>query len=492
MSTEPGVDSLTLLRELRLLTPVGRAQPLTKRQVASMCNREHAFETVHLGMVDLQVGDLFNAISTRPWLSPPRSGHLGNWEDIARGRSGTIDYNKAVCVEQGLGHALVHMFNQTEDATDERGDWIYLPGSSVTGGERTLLELRTWDGHEFAVRDREHPRSSPLTLTPVDDELVPITEFHWRKMQSFDEFGFRSFAQVLIDNEDVVRRLLLALVTAAHSAAKPEAAFESMFGGAVALDGTHTRGQLRREGAGYRIAETTFASDEHLVDAAIAFMRLATEPTLLTARVGCLPGHFPVLSNVLSCLLFGVLKTHLAPGAQIEAANLNVHVHWGAVGMAGYPPRKRGYFTQRAAQKSLRSMMRTLVDTVPEVEPLLYVLAPASMFVACPHSAFPEDHEPVDALVRGVISAGEGLEGHAERMRVAVEEVTLDWVRKFGSGLSSYFRQRFASRRSVLHEAELPDGGCTVLPARFAELTTRQTSALTGALFEGFKELPDV
>jgi len=490
--SEPGADSLALLRDLELLTPIGRSQPMTKRRVAEMANREHAFETVHLGMVDLRVGDLFEAISSRPWLSPPRSGHLGNWEDIALGRSGTIDYNRAVCKEQRLGHALVHMFNQTEDLADERGDWIYLPGSVVTQGERTLLELRTWDGNDFALRDRTEPRSSPLTLTPVDGALEPITSFHWRRMQRHEGFNFSSFAQVLIDNESVVRDLLLTLVASARRDAKPEAAFETIFGGAVALDGTHARGQLTVACDGYHLGETRFATDEHLVDAAISFMRLATERDLLVQRVQCLPTHFPVLSNVLSCLLFGVLKTHLAPAAEIDTDHLNVHVHWGAVGMAGYPPRKRGYFTQRAAQKSLRRTMGVLVDEVPAIDPLVYVLAPASMFVLCPHSAFEQDHAPLDELVRRVIAAGGEHHGFAERMRTAVEQVAFDWIAEFGTGLSDYFTQRFTSRRSVLHEAELPDGGETVLPSGFADLTTRQTSALTGALYEGFSNAADL
>lgn len=97
----------------------------------ALTERGGVFAPVHLGTRDVRVGTLLDAVHAEPGLLPPRSGHLGNWEDIALGRSGPMDFNTAVC-GGGHGFPLIYGFTQTE-AEETGGDDVYLPGSLVEG-----------------------------------------------------------------------------------------------------------------------------------------------------------------------------------------------------------------------------------------------------------------------------------------------------------------------------------------------------------------------
>src|SRR5689334_16941075 len=76
-------------------------------------NQAAAFRWAHMGHSDLSVRALLTTIREAAGLHPPRTGHVGNWNDIVAGRAGAMDFNQGACVH-GSAYALLYPFNKTE------------------------------------------------------------------------------------------------------------------------------------------------------------------------------------------------------------------------------------------------------------------------------------------------------------------------------------------------------------------------------------------
>ncbi|MEU6942581.1 DUF6025 family protein, partial [Streptomyces rubiginosohelvolus] len=138
----------------------------TAAEADALASGTKTFVPVHVGTHDLPVGTLLDALAKDPSLLPPRTGHLGNWEDIAAGRAGPMDFNTAVCGD-GHGYPLIYGFTRTE-ADTAGGDEAYQPGCLIDQGKRHVLPLHTWDGSRFVRRDRSAPLFCPLVQAEVD------------------------------------------------------------------------------------------------------------------------------------------------------------------------------------------------------------------------------------------------------------------------------------------------------------------------------------
>jgi hypothetical protein len=463
-----------------------RGEQLTAAQVEEFRLRQRPFDRLHLGTTDVPVGRLLALLESDPVLRPPRTGHLGNWEEIVQGRAGAMDFNKAICA-RGLGYPLIYCFNQTEDDALLAGDWVYLPGSLVEHGRRTELPLFTWDGARCIRRTREVPLFTPFVLTEVDGGLVPIVEVHWSRMRRFQEFDFRLEAAAIREHEPLVRAILHVLLEEAAVQENPRRSFQDLLSHQVALDGRIWRCELQREAGSYRMGGASYATTDELVEAAMLPFLAATEPERFFAQLPDLPRHLPVMSNVLASMLSALLSTHY-PGCRIERATMtqpfNPHFHWGARDMAGYPPRRKGYFAERSTAKSGRKICQVIVDRFASVDPILFVLMPAAIFMLCPADAYPRDSDLVSELIHSVRQATEGLADRPESMMAAVDSAVQRWLERATHALSGYFLNRFGARRGVLNAGELPTYSDPVEPEGFRELTLRQACMIVGALAE--------
>lgn len=449
-------------------------------------SRKLAFSWIHLGTTDLQIGRLLDLIRKNPALLPPRSGHMGNWEEIVLGRAGVMDFNKAICA-QGFGYPLIYSFNQTEDGGMQHGDWVYLPGSVVENGVRTELPLFTWDGTQFVRRDREYPLFTPFVLTEANGQRLPLTKIHWRRMKQFSEFQFRLEASVVYDHEALVRSILGVLIEEAQQQTNPRRAFQDLLSHQVSLDGRMTRADLERDGQGYRMGEEYYEDLDKLVNAAMIPFLAVLKPDAFFAGIADYPAYLPLPSNVLSGVLSAIFSAHY-PGHPVDRSRMtqpfNPHFHWGARDMAGYPPVRKGYFSEKSTIKSYRKICQTIIDQFPEVDPVFMVLMPAVVFALCPTNLHYGDVERMATLILRVKESTDHLADQPDLMMDAVKRAVAEWLPLAQDGLSDYFLNRFYRRRGILNEGKLHVYSEPVEPQGFRELTFRQACMIVGALIE--------
>ncbi|WP_050995228.1 DUF6025 family protein [Bradyrhizobium liaoningense] len=446
--------------------------------VDALADRRKNYQGVHMGTRALPIGTLKRVLSRALVSDIPRTGHLGNWDDIARGRSGAMDFNRTIC-GNGLGFPLIYSFTQTETVGSDHGDQVYLPGSIVQDGKRRLLALYTWDGTAFVRRSREISWFCPFTQAEVDGRLVPLANLHWRRMQRLHGWSFVLEAAVLAERSETVRMMMAALLETASRSSNPRAMFQDLIGHAATHDGRIAPCEISRDGDAYWLDEIRYESVEALIEGIMMPILAVTEPEHFFSILPGLPPKIPVMSNTVARLL---VATFLAPPPR-KLRDFVLHLHWGARDMAGFPPRRKGYFTARSKTRSLRILCDALVGAVPSFRPICVALLPAAVFMLCPTSAHPRDSELLSDLfhrVSRVPIEQESLD--PLRMARPLEYVIEAWWAARAHAISPYFRSRFLPRRGVLHPGCLPGCSDPVEPDGFATLTLQQGCIIVGAM----------
>ncbi len=480
-----GRTPLQLLQALDLIGDGAPGEKLSSARIEQFAERRCAFDWLHLGQTDVEVGRLLELLADEPRLLPPRTGHMGNWGDIANGRAGAMDFNRATTIG-GRGYPLIYAFNQTEDAALENGDWVYLPGSLIERSQRIELDLHTWNGGAFVRRDREYPLFTPFVMAELDGTLQSLTQIHWRRMCGFEGFRFGLEASALCRDQALLRGILATLIEDAAAQNNPRAAFQEVLSHQVSLDGRMLRESVQRIGSGYRMGEVDYANVDELVDAMLLPLQAVSDPETFFGRIATLPARMPTMANTLARMLSGFFSTHY-PDAMIDRATMtqpfNPHFHWGARDMAGYPPVRNGYFSRKTRAKSAAKICQAIVRDFPQVDPLLFVLMPSTMFMLCPTSAHERDHALVGDLIARIGRAA-GTGAAARAAMPAVQGVVRDWLAEVEGRISGYFLDRFHRRRGVLNSGDLPEQSVAVEPAGFRDMSLRQACMTVGALMQ--------
>src|SRR5688572_21896525 len=106
------------IRTDRSRTPLEIVEELglsNRIDVEALAARRCSYDSIHFGLHHVPIGSLITLIQDEPFLRPPRTAHIGNWEDIAKGRAGAMDFNKVIC-KWNLGYPLIYPFTKTETA----------------------------------------------------------------------------------------------------------------------------------------------------------------------------------------------------------------------------------------------------------------------------------------------------------------------------------------------------------------------------------------
>jgi len=451
-----------------MITSLGLSDESAPRQLAT---GERSFAAVHLGTTGTSIGTVLDLIDADPTLRPPRTGHLGNWTDIAHARGGPMDFNAAICAS-GYGYPLVYGFTRTE-AVEPGGDDVYLPGSLVDAGTRRPLPLYTWDGSSFALRDRSQPLLCPLVHADVDGTLMPLVGVHWQRIKRVPGFAFEQWASVLADNADLVTDVLCLLLERAEAQRRSQA-FDEIISHSVRLDGTVERCDLRPDGKSFILDGHRFASALEVAQAAMLLVTALDDASTFFGGIAGLPPVLPVIALQLTNVLFGMLQTHRTPGERDTPEDpFTTHLHWGARAMAGCPPRRSGYLTRRSTIRSLRALADPLVEYFPQLRRLCFVLMPAQAFMLCPPSSEPDD----------VALLAELFGRLRDRPDDDTQRLTADWLGERGSALSAYVRDRFRPGVGLPVDGLARPAASSVEPQGFRDLSFRQASAVV-ATFE--------
>jgi hypothetical protein len=200
------------------------------------------------------------------------------------------------------------------------------------------------------------------------------------------------------------------------------------------------------------------------------------------------------MAGLLVGILSAVLSTHY-PDVAIDRATMTSpftpHFHWGARDMAGYPPRRRGYFSEKSTTKSIRQISDTLVAAFPDIDPLYFILMPAAVFMLCPADVHPRDGHLLATLFDEVQVTTAPYAGTTDdRMMAEVDRVVRRWLVEAQRNLSPYFLNRFTARRGVLHDTEVPEASNAAEPDGFRRLSVRQACAVVGALTDALGGQP--
>lgn len=485
LATQSPTTALAARTPLQIIEALGLASRIDP---AAITSRQSALTMIQMATQDFPIGDLLDVITSDVALCPPRTGHVGNWGNIADGRAGAMDFNKAICAP-GYGYPLIYGFTQTETDEPRQGDWGYLPGSLIDGDVRTLLPLHAWDGTEFAPCTRERALFTPFVQAELAGGLHALSDVHRQRMHAHQQFRFQFEQALIARHEQLVRPLLTVLIEEARHRENSRRALQDLISHAAALDGTVTRSDLVVDGKGFKLVDCYYPSAEALVEHAMFPFRAVAHPRAFMDAIGCLPWRLPVVSNTVISVLSAILGTHYSSVEALRRAStgpLNPHLHWGGRDMAGYPPRRKGYLLEDAKVRSMKRICTTLVGTFSEIPPISFVLLPATVFMLCPTSVHPGDAELLTTLFRKVreLPLAKANASGTEALQNAIEDAARSWHDVNAGKLSPYFIERFGPRRGGMPSVGLPCFSDPVEPEGFRELTFRQASMIVGALFE--------
>ena len=455
---------------------------ITPKILNDFQHRKLAFDWVHMGTTACKAGDIATIIRETIWFLPPRSGHAGNWADIAAGCAGAVDYNKILCADEKLAYPLIYDLNMTENDDLTEGDTIYLPGSYVKNGQRLLLPLYCWQGGNFVRADRRYSYLSPFVLIEYDHELMPLLSFHRQSYNHLREYHFKSQAAVIIRAKDLFQNILLALIKQAINNREPEHFLQLIFDRIVDVSGITRRIHWHVSQGTYWAGDVSFSSPTELVMAATLPWLAADNPWLLIKQPDFFSRPMLLCSLPLISLMLAVCNTHLTKTNEQVDGFFNLHAHWGAIGMAGYPPRKHGYFANQV--RYARPIYQTVIRDFPEIRPVFFLLIPSAIYLLWPHQHYPNDYELVTSLLKETHDQTMPYLNKPNILGDKIDKITSDWLEKNIKTISPYFIRRFQVQRSVFNAIELPKTGRSIKPEYFDQLSLSQLSMLVGSITE--------
>jgi hypothetical protein len=409
----------------------------------------------------------------------PRTGHLADWADIVSGRSTVLDYNDVICQVLRAGYPLLYDFTQTETTAMDRGDTLFLPGSLVDGGIRTPLPTFHWRDGAFRRHDRESPLFLPYVETAYEGTRLPLARLHRLRNEQSVPLRVDHHSALCLRNERQVRELLLTLV---HAAGDDDRLLGQVLDRVVHRAGHLERAPVRKAGSGFRSGDRYYPTAESLVDASLLSARAAQTDDDLGQFLRDAPTTVPLASVDVVALIHAFLRTHLVDPDGRSDEPIDVHVHWGALAMAGYPPKRRGYFAKRA--NSVRWMYDAVVRELPWTRPVVFVMAPAAPYLLWVPEDRQRDRELLALLLRRVRTAIEPWPNRMDRCSPVVQQVVEQWAEGEGGAVSTALRRQFGwTDRTSPTGAELP-AVPLVEPAGFSELTMAQACLVAGAVLK--------
>ncbi len=445
-------------------------------------NRTLAFDWIHSGRLSMKIRELSEIIKNSPIL-PPRTGHLGNWQEIAAGRGNALDHNGVVC-GRNLAYPLIVDFNQTENSSMDSGDVVYLPGSIVNNGERQLLDIYTWNGTAFEARSREFSYFLPFVLTRRQGKFIPLTVIQRKNCLSYENAKFIS--SIIFGQLELVKEVLRKVIEYVRADSSGNLTLNDLVDRSVSIEGKLIRTELKFSAGKYQSDDMLYSSIDELVDALILPFKAAHDPQGFFDQINHMPKWMPFLSLPFLCTLYSILNTHLLHQAEnhmISRKPFNPYLEWGAFDSAGYPPKSAGYFKKKAS--TIKEIYRIVIHLFPDIEPLLFILLPSAIFNLLPGKTYPDDISSVEELLSDILHETTGIKSSAADLMLGkIELVTRSWLKDKKSKLSSYYLNKFSSKRCIHLEKPLIASNPVVDLSQFNELSLQQACMTLGSLRE--------
>ncbi len=480
------INSLDILQELDLMGYYQEEMRMNGKK-----QYQFSFSSVNMAEQPILIEELFKIIRSTPHLMPPRTGHIGNWNDILEGYISHRNDNTVICNEQKLGYPLIYDLTQTEDELMQNGDLTYLPGSIVEQGKRTKLSLYTWDGTNFVERTREHPLFVPFVLTNIDGKLLPLTQVHRERLGKYKDINFQMYSSIIFNKKELVKQILIALIDDMLTKDNPEHELKFIIDRFVTLDGQMYRSTLNIINKCFNVGNTTYEDTSAFVDAILYPYEAAAAPEAFFSTIHTMPENIPLLSNHLSIIFSSIFHSHF-PGYEAEYSMIPqpcyAPIQWGGIVMAGYPPANAGYFSRQI--RYIRSIYKQIIRHFENLSPIFYILLPSSIFLLWPSDACKKDVELVGQLIDRIVKKSELLsEMPKVELYSEIKQQVVLWLCQVQQQLSDAFIGRFTGNvPSALAVNGVPLKSRSLEPEGFSRLTVQQAAMLVSALFETLSE----
>jgi hypothetical protein len=465
----------------RVLEALGaERRPDFQREWSALVDRQSGLASWHAASSPATMADLAVTLRDAPIVAP-RTGHIADWRDMACGCSSVLDYNGIICRELAAGYPLQYDFSQTETQAGDGGDTLFLPGSLVERGVRRALPLFRWSDRGFVAHDRSTPLFVPFVVTEHEGARLPLTQLHRRRARELGWFDVDYHSDLLVRCREQVREMLTVLVTAAG---RDDRKLAQVFDRVLHRDGRIERVPVTAAGGGWQVADQRFATVVALVEASLvpAVVAQSTEP--LDAALRQAPAVMPFASMNVVHLLHAMLGTHRLDRRPAGDGAADVHVQWGALAMAGYPPGKRGYFAGKASK--VKQLATTVVRELAWPSPTLFALVPTAPYLLWVPASRPDDLAAIEALLRRVAPVVARWPNQTVRTSPEVHEIADGWLAGEGRGVSVALRQQFGWADRTSHAGPLPEADM-VRPAGFDDLTVGDACLVVAAVIKAFR-----
>lgn len=456
---------------------------LTVETIEKFQLRELAFEWLHLGLLPIEIGKVLAVIEQDKIMFPPRTGHIGNWDGILSGHAGALDFNY-LSISNNRGYPLLYCFNQTESADGSTGDTVYKPASIYRNEEHVPLELFVWSGSDFTPCNKDKSYFTPFVFLKRNDEFISLINFHVENLSQREYFNFRLEPDLLYENRSKVRQILIVLIKNASKQRNSKRAMSEIFSHQVSLNGEMIRVTIEETNGGFLMGSMRYDSAEDIADASLIVLEAVSRPVLFKEKIKSLPSFFPMISNTLSRILSAIFSSHFPLGhSNNHTTPFNPHFHWGARDMAGYPPLKNGYFSNKSKLKATRDMFNVIIKEIIDINPVLFVIFPSSIFLLSMPLRYDRDLMLIEELLNDVIEV-ENQED-PKRIYILIKKMVTVWLSSNRKELSSYFINKFKPSSGFQADSDIYFQKDTLSePANFRKLTFQRACMIVSALFE--------
>lgn len=436
---------------------------------------------VHLGYSSVTINEFVSFIRNNPSILPARTGHLGNWQEILRGRSSALDHTYFVC-KINLGYAYITDFTLTESKDLTFGDSVYLPASIVENGNRKILPLYYYnENHQWTKCSEDKSYFCPLICTVNDNSFIPLTQ---KQRDIFPkDFKVKYISDTFGKYKTEIKKiftLLLAECTKENSKITPN----DLVDRTVSIQGELKREKLKYSAGKFHLGDCEYKNIEHLADEMFESIFASTHLFDFIEK-NAHKKFLPFLSLPLMCVLDYIVYQY-ENHENINNLETICYFEWGAFGSAGYPPRSKGYYSQKFPV--IKQIYKIIRQNDPHsYKKLLFILIPSTVFNLLPNSLFRNDENLLNPIFQGskdILNKQPNLS--SDILMKEIETFCLKNTQR--EKLSWYFNKRFASQRTIQHEHEITEIGDVLITQPFANLTFQLASMILGFFAEERKK----